>query len=133
MLGFSSNHLRTYYLPWIHEYGEFAVNTLRNFGTRASSRVESAHRAIKRFLRNRLTSLDQLYEAIRRACTAQKVEYLWVGGGERGSSLPKFVKVRIFEELLYRVSAKGMDFMWRQKLDSLEFPRTARWFLGCPQ
>jgi hypothetical protein len=109
------NYLSTTYLPWRHQFVVCYIKKYRNYGIQSSGRVESSHRAIKRYLRNRLASLDRLYEAIRATCAAQRTEYLAVSAQQRCQVAAKYQAVgAMFEDLLRKISTKAMDMIWLQ-------------------
>jgi hypothetical protein len=109
------NYLATTYLPWRHEFALHHVKSLRNYGIMATSRVESAHRAIKRFLKNRLSSLDRLYEVIRTTCADQRAAFIAQSAKERTQFAPKYRLIgRLFQDLLSKVSFKALELIWKQ-------------------
>jgi hypothetical protein len=108
------NYLVTYYLPWKYEFVTCYINGIRNFGIKATSRVESAHRAIKPFLRNRLSSLNMLYEQIRNACANQKAEFLRRLQNAKQLYLVKYRTDGLLQDLIFRVSPKALALIWIQ-------------------
>jgi hypothetical protein len=112
------------------------IKKYRNYGIQSSGRVESSHRAIKRHLRNRLASLDRLYEAIRATCAAQRTEYLAVSAQQRRQIAAKHQAVgAMFEDLLRKISAKAMDLIWLQYrlawIDYRANHKTGNAYAGC--
>ncbi|KAK3896838.1 hypothetical protein C8A05DRAFT_39615 [Staphylotrichum tortipilum] len=61
------DYLRDTYFPMRHEFAQFHTKKHRNFGVRVTSRTESAHGVLKRFLKNRNNDLLTLVNAIEEA------------------------------------------------------------------
>lgn len=58
------SYLEMVYLPVRLQFVKFAIKRYRNYGIRSTSRVESAHNALKAQLRTRFADLYQLHSAI---------------------------------------------------------------------
>jgi hypothetical protein len=129
------NYLSTTYLPWRREFVVCYIKKYRNYGIQSSGRVESAHRAIKRHLKNRLASLDRLYEAIRATSAAQRAEYLAVSAKQRQQVAAKHRAVGVFNDLICKISTKAMDMIWLQyRLAFIDYKRnnkTGDAYAGC--
>ena len=95
------NYLLDTYLPYGAQFCAHLLQDRLNFGIVATSRVESAHRAIKRFLKNRLTNLEELYETIRNATLAQKADYDVKSARQRTSFNPKYKNSLMLQNLVY--------------------------------
>jgi hypothetical protein len=108
------NYLATTYLPWRHEFAIHRVKQYRNYGIQSTSRIESPHRAVKRFLKNRLASLDQLYEVIRMTCGAQRADYVNRSARQRLHFAAKYSQVGLLQDLLFRISSKALELIWKQ-------------------
>jgi hypothetical protein len=129
------NYLSTTYLPWHHEFVVCYVKKYRNYGIQSSGRVESTYRTIKRHLKNRLASLDRLYEAIRTTSAAQRAEYLTVSAKQRQQVAAKHWAVCVFNDLICKISTKAMDIIWLQyRLAFIAYKRnnkTGDAYTGC--
>jgi len=108
------NYLLDTYLPYRAQFCAHLLQDRLNFSIVATSRVESAHRAIKRFLENRLANLEELYETIRNATLAQKADYDVKSARQRTSFNPKYKNSLMLQNLVYRVSFKALEQVWRQ-------------------
>jgi hypothetical protein len=91
------------------------VNNRFNLGIMATSRNESAHMAIKRHLRNRLSNLLELYHTLRAATAYQKSVYKQRLAKERFSSFSeKHRKVGVLREIEHKVGRKALAQVWFQ-------------------
>lgn len=103
-----------YYLPWRHQFAYYRVKNNRNCGIMSSSRAESAHRSIKRYLKNRLSDLVQLYQAIRMQAVDAQTEYKQRLAQQRSSVAAKYTRNGLVRDLTLRVSTKALELIWRQ-------------------
>lgn len=108
------NYLIQYYLPWRNQYCQFAVSQIRNYGTIATSRLEAAHRHLKRYIKHRHCSLEILHTEIYNACADHKATYELGVQKAKSQSLPKYRQVGIFRNVLHRISPEALKQIWRQ-------------------
>ncbi|KAI1474170.1 hypothetical protein F4774DRAFT_345682 [Daldinia eschscholtzii] len=106
------NYLIQYYLPWRSQYCQFAVSQVRNYGVIATSRIEAAHRHLKRYIRHR--HLNILYESIYNMCASHKAIYELGLQKAKSQSLPKYREVGLYRDVLHRISPEALKQTWRQ-------------------
>lgn len=68
-------YLTTTYLPVVDQFAAFATKLHRNYGVRATSRAEGSHSNLKRHLKNRNGSLDDLNIAVSRVREWQQKKF----------------------------------------------------------
>jgi hypothetical protein len=109
------NYLSRYKLPFRHLYCKAWTSRNFNLGIVATSRVESAHKAIKRFLKNRLSNLQELYDTIRSATAAQRKTYDKRSQQQRQKNFAaKHKAVGILRNLQFRISSKPLEKVYEQ-------------------
>lgn len=62
-------------MPLAHQFAEYAVKQLRNYGITVTSRTEASHSQVKRLLRSRNGDLRQLNGAVKEYHVRQKERY----------------------------------------------------------
>ena len=107
------------YVPWRHEFALFATRNYRNYGIRATSRTESSHAELKKYLKNRLADLHRLYLAIQTMMENKKERYEAQLARERAGRLPKYTRIAL-NPLCLRVSFKALELIYQQYLPALD-------------
>ena len=102
------------YLPWRYEFALFATRNYKNYGIRATSRTESSHAELKRYLKNRLADLRRLYSAIEMMMTQKIKRYEVQLAKEKSERLPKYTRIALLNPLCLRVSSKALELIHQQ-------------------
>ena len=108
-------------MPWIHEFAVFATNEYRNYGIRATSRTESAHAELKRYLKNRLADLHRLYSATENMMKRKQQLFETQLAKEQAERLPKYTRIAFLNPICLRVSYKAMDVIYQQYLQAVDY------------
>lgn len=124
------DYLRDIYLPIRYEFAYFAIKNHRNFGIRVTSRTEGSHSVLKRFLKNRHSTLFDLLRAIEEVLTRFKERYHAKLQEETTKRVTKY-NHSIMGLLWYNVSFAALGFIHAQLEIALKRLDSAQSLTGC--
>lgn len=115
------SYLENTYVPYTHEFALWSIKNYLNFGIRATSRTESSHAELKRYLRNRLCDLRQLLNAIQAMMMRRKERYESQLAKEKMTRLPVYTRIMVLSPLCLKISFKALELLYQQYQTANEF------------
>ena len=115
------SYIKTTYMPFETEFATYATRKYRNFGIQSTSRTESSHAELKRYLKNRLVDLKGLLEAIQTTMTKKRERFESQLAKEKATRFPKHIRVTILNPLCLKVSTAALEKIYQQYLYANEF------------
>jgi len=107
-------YLQQTYIPVRLQFATYSVKNLRNYGLKVTSRTEGSHADLKRYLKNRLSTLQGLHREIINLTRRKQTAYIQAVEEELNRRRYPYQTMAIYQEIKNKVSKKALQLIHQQ-------------------